>query len=124
MTADDTDRGEQRRLLYERVCESYHAVDDFRMKLLSLLPIATGSGVFLLLSTKADAIGTAKSSLRPSLVAIGVFGTIFTAGLFAYELFGIKKCHYLIETGRSLERQMRVRGQFRARPSRHFGQGE
>jgi hypothetical protein len=116
VVVDDAHRDAQRQMLYERVCESYHAIDDFRMKLLGLLPIATGSGVFLLLSTKADAIGTSDSELRPSLAAIGVFGLIFTLGLYAYELFGIKKCHYLIETGRNLERQMQLRGQFRARP--------
>ena len=122
MGVDDADRDEQRRrILYERVCESYHAVDDFRTKLLGLLPIATGSAVFLLLSTKADSIGISGSQLSPSLAAIGMFGLVFTVGLFAYELFGIKKCHYIIETGRRLERQMQVRGQFRARPHAILG---
>jgi hypothetical protein len=35
---------------YEEICTSYHAIDDIRMKLLGLLPIATGAGVFLLLN--------------------------------------------------------------------------
>src|ERR671914_294363 len=39
--ATEADRDGLRRVLYERVCESYHAVDDFRMKLLGLLPVAT-----------------------------------------------------------------------------------
>ena len=43
--------------VYDRTCESYHAVDDFRMKLLGPLPIATGSGVFLLLGGKTDLLG-------------------------------------------------------------------
>lgn len=104
-------------LLYARVCDSYQAVDDFRMKLLGLLPIATGSGVFVLLSTKTDAIGASDEHLAVSLGAVGLFGLTFTVGLFSYEMFGVMKCHYLIETGRTLERDLRARGQFRARPS-------
>lgn len=42
--------------LYDHVCESYHGIDDLRMKLLGLLPVATGTGVFLLLSGKAELI--------------------------------------------------------------------
>jgi hypothetical protein len=101
---------------YERVCESYHAVDDFRTKLLGFLPVATGTGVFLLLSGKSDLIGTDTSRVRHSLSAIGAFGFLFTLGLFAYELFGIKKCHYLIEAGKQLEADLEVEGQFTSRP--------
>jgi hypothetical protein len=54
--------------------------------------------------------------VRNALSAIGVFGFLFTLGLFAYELFGIKKCHYLIATGDRLERALRVEGQFTSRP--------
>ncbi|MGY1642004.1 hypothetical protein ACI782_12865 [Geodermatophilus sp. SYSU D00703] len=117
MSTNGADSGEQRSLLYERVCESYHAINDFRMKLMGLLPVATGTGVFLLLSTNADAIGADDSDLRPSLIAIGTFGLLFTLGLYAYELFGIKKCHYLIGTGRRLEQAFGERAQFRSRPN-------
>lgn len=113
---DENDAVPRLQLAYERVCESYHAVDDFRVKLLGLLPLATGSGVFVLLSTNADGIGRSDAELRPVLAAIGAFGVLFIAGLFAYELFGIKKCHYLIENGRHLEHGLGVRGQFRSRP--------
>lgn len=103
--------------LYDRVCESYHAVDDFRMKLLALLPVATGTGVFLLLSGKAELIGGNSAGQVPeALGAIGIFGALFTSGLFTYELFGIKKCHYLIEAGKRLEAALGIRGQFRTRP--------
>ena len=103
--------------LYDRVCESYHAVDDFRMKLLALLPVATGTGVFLLLSGKAElAGGNSAGQVPEALGAIGIFGALFTSGLFTYELFGIKKCHYLIEAGKRLEAALGIRGQFRTRP--------
>jgi hypothetical protein len=114
--AGEQDRDALRQVLYERVCDSYHAVDDFRMKLLGLLPVATGTGVFLLLSGKAELIGGAKEQASDALLAIGVFGFLFTSGLFSYELFGIKKCHYLIVAGRRLEEGMREPGQFSSRP--------
>ena len=47
MTSPDDDHAAE---VYDRVCESYLAIDDFRMKLLGLLPVATGTGMFLLLT--------------------------------------------------------------------------
>jgi hypothetical protein len=119
-----TEDVELERALYDRVSESYHKVDDFRMKLLGFLPVATGTAVFLLLNQKAQpAGGAAPRSQNPpplavddALLAIGLFGFAFTLGLFAYELYGIKKCHYLIVAGARLEHDMKVRGQFLSRP--------
>jgi hypothetical protein len=103
--------------LYDHVCESYHAVDDFRMKLLGLLPVATGTGVFLLLSGKAELIGGNSAGQVPeALGAIGIFGALFTFGFFTHELFGIKKCHYLIEAGRRLEAALASGGSFGPAP--------
>lgn len=34
---------------YQELCNSYRAIDDFRAKLLGFLPLATGTGIFLLL---------------------------------------------------------------------------
>lgn len=81
---------------YERVCESYHAIDDFRMKLLGLLPVATGTGVFLLLNSNTDLLcpgnkPSQQRTLEVFLTAAGFIGLTFTVGLFAYELFGIKR---------------------------------
>jgi hypothetical protein len=104
--------------LYGRVCDSYLAVDDFRMKLLGLLPVATAGGVFVLLNSNAEQIRDHDKALTPPLLVIGLFGALFTLGLFSYELFGIKKCHYLIAAGERLERNLHVRGQFRSRPAR------
>ena len=112
-----------RKAAYERVCESYHAIDDFRMKLLGLLPVATGTGVFLLLNSNTDLLGpvpgnkaSQHQTLEVFLTAAGLIGLTFTVGLFAYELFGIKRCHYLIQTGKRLEIALEVHGQFRNRP--------
>jgi hypothetical protein len=103
--------------LYQRVCDSYQAVDDFRTKLLGLLPVATGTGVFLLLSGKAELFEQGgQTELAAALAAIGIFGLLFTFGLFSYELFGTKKCHYLISCGKRIEDDLGVEGQFRSRP--------
>lgn len=104
------------RAVYAAVCTSYHAIDDFRMKLLALLPVATGTGVFLLLSGKAELLNQGGEGVPEAMAAIGAVGLLFTLGLFAFEIYGIKKCHYLIEAGRRLERDIGVRGQFRTRP--------
>src|SRR6478609_7257309 len=53
--------------LYDRVCQSYHAVGGFQMKLLGLLPVATGTGVFLLLNGKAELIDSKNGGQSPSL---------------------------------------------------------
>jgi len=91
----------------------------------SFLPVATGTAVFLLLNDKAEPVGRtgelANQNQAPigaddALLAIGLFGLAFTMGLFAYELYGIKKCHYLIAGGARLEREMEVPGQFQSRP--------
>jgi hypothetical protein len=91
---------ESLRTVYTEVCRSYHAIADFRAKLLALLPIATGAGGLLIL-TRAD---TVKQYLTP-------------IGIFIYELRGIQRCKALIETGKLFEAGMGIaNGQFGARP--------
>ena len=97
------------RPIYSEVCRSYHAVADFRAKLLALLPIATGAGGLLIL-TRADTV-------KQYLVPIGIFGGLVTFGLFVYELRGIQRCKALIDAGKELEAEMGiVNGQFGSRP--------
>jgi len=120
------DRQDSQEAAYGRVCDSYQAIDDFRMKLLGLLPVATGTGVFLLLNDNVPVLGPnpaqgQSESLTLVLTAIGAFGAIFTLGLFSYELFGIKKCHYLIRAGQRLEVLLDIQGQFRNRPRNLMG---
>jgi hypothetical protein len=42
------------RAAYEEISRSHLAITDFRGKLLGLLPLATGVGIFLLLDNKLD----------------------------------------------------------------------
>jgi hypothetical protein len=92
-------------LAYEQVCASHAALTDFRAKLLALLPIASGAGIFLLLE---------EQNLQ-ALPAIGLFGFAVTLGLFIYELTGIRTCIDLRKRGKRLEERLGIpcdKGQF------------
>jgi hypothetical protein len=95
---------------YDQLCTSYRAIDDFRAKLLGFLPLASGTGVFLLLPDNSN------SPLNTYLLPVGAFGFFITLGLFLFEIYGVKKCHALIKAGQKIEDQMRIPGQFRERP--------
>ncbi|MGH9843473.1 MAG: hypothetical protein ACREEM_32445 [Blastocatellia bacterium] len=62
---------------YKLLCNSYHAVDDFRAKLLGFLPFATGTGIFLLLDKLKDSTGGA-AGMKGFAAAIGVFGFLIS----------------------------------------------
>lgn len=101
--------------VYQQLCDSYRAVDEIRMKLLGLLPVATGAGVLVL----SDG---GRSAPAASVAAgIGVFGVLVTLGLLSYELHGIKKCAALIDAGRLIECRLQLYGQFRRRPQQVGG---
>ena len=68
------------RAAYEEVCKAHDGIAEFRAKLLALLPLASGAGVFLLLSKDLG------SDSRPHLLGVGVYGVIIALGLFLYEL--------------------------------------
>jgi hypothetical protein len=83
---------------YDAVCRAHDGIIDFRGKLLALLPIASGAGIFLLLTVPADS--------TKHLVAISLYGVLITLGLFFYELRGIQKCITLREIGKNLEQKL------------------
>jgi hypothetical protein len=89
---------EDLRTVYDQLCASYHAIDDFRAKLLGFLPLAS-SGIFLLLNSGLD---IDERFLRP----IGFFGSFVTFGLVVHELIGIRKCRALINNGAKLEQAL------------------
>jgi hypothetical protein len=105
--------------VYQQLCDNYRAIDDFRTKLLGLLPFATAAGVGILLNGAFD--DKAGDNTGRFLGAVGTFGFLGTLGLFSYELHGIKKCGWLIETGRRLETTLGVEGPFRSRPHQVAG---
>ena len=100
---------------YTEVCKTYHAISDFRGKLLALLPIVSGAGISLLISKNHSP----DSSL---FLAAGIFGVLVTLGLFFYELRGIQKCKSLIILGGKIESELKIElGQFKDRPRRIAG---
>ena len=100
------------RTVYQELCNSYRAIDEFRTKLLGLLPLATGTGIFILIMDKKKF-----EAVEEYLPYIGLFGFFVTLGLLFYELYGIKKCTSLIKEGIRLEEKIGEQyGQFTKRP--------
>lgn len=87
---------------YKEICASHRAITDFRAKLLGLLPVATGAGLFLL---KEDS-----TALVLHLWAIGLFGFAATAGLAIHEFHAMHQCTILVERGKDLENQLGLNG--------------
>jgi hypothetical protein len=96
--------------VYQELCDSYHAIDDFRMKLLGLLPLTSLIGIFGLSSGSLFAKGNEMS--QHLITFIGVFAAAFTIALFIYEIRGIFRSSNLIERGRDIEGLLHVKGQF------------
>ena len=94
---------------YGEVCTSYHAIDDFRTKLLGILPIASLGGILLL---GKDNMFVADSPSQRLAGFASFFAAAFTLALFLFEIRGILRCHHLIQRGTELERAMNVKGQF------------
>ncbi len=88
--------------IYEEICRSHDGIAEFRAKLLGLLPLASGAGIFLLIGNDVLAQGAGVLHLIP----IGVFGILITLGLFIYELRGIHKCRGLIKCAQELEKKL------------------
>jgi hypothetical protein len=96
---------------YGEVCRSHAAITDFRAKLLALLPIASGTGIGLLV-TQADGGGGNPTWL---LVALGPFGALVTVGLFFFEFHQMDQCRQLRNHGIWIEKQLGIdAGQFRS----------
>ncbi|MBK8905184.1 MAG: hypothetical protein IPM53_28640 [Anaerolineaceae bacterium] len=98
-------------LAYGELCHSYNAIREFRARLLSLLPLASAGGVFLLLRNGRSAVGPF------TLLVFGVLGCLITLGLFIYEWHNMKRCHRLIQIGaRWEEKRFKLKdGQFMMR---------
>lgn len=110
----DTDGSDHLKTAYDQLCTSYHAIDDFRAKLLGFLPLVTGGGLTLLIGRTGE---MRTEFFRP----VGIFGILVTTGLLAYELNGIKRCRELIISGAALEEDMDLcHGQFLGRSKTAF----
>lgn len=99
---------------YAEVCRSYERIDDFRAKLLGILPLVSGAGLFLLAGK--NEVSADKVHNKELFVLLGVFGFVVTLGLLFYELRGIQRCIRLATVGAALEYQMGIEGRFRRWP--------
>jgi hypothetical protein len=100
-TDEEEPERETLRFEYEEICRSHQAIADFRAKLLALLPLASGTGIFLLLDSKL----TNNTSVP---VAAGLFGAAVTVGLYLYEQRGMDECLLLREHGENLEKGLNL----------------
>ena len=94
---------------YKAACDLYQKIDDFRANLLGLLPLVSGTGIFLLLNQSSS------EGNKSYFLAVGIFGFAVTLGLLLYELRGVQRCIRLINVAASLEKALHVAGPFRLR---------
>ena len=101
---------------YQELCKSHSGITDFRAKLLAFLPIASGTGVGLLVFQSKSHASDAEAGL---LIGLGIFGAVVTIGLFLYELRQIDVCKQLRNHAAGIERQLGIEaGQFGGRRGR------
>ena len=100
--------------IYKEISSRLQKIDDFRAKLLGFLPLASGTGLFLLFGRS---FGNAdfRTYIEPYLLPVGLFGFMITLGLFFYEIRGIQRCNFLIKRGAAIENLIRIQGQFNAK---------
>jgi hypothetical protein len=96
---------------YEEICKSYHSIDEFRTRLLGLLPLSSLIGIFLL---DPEKMTTATGMPAKELFGFAsLFAALLTLALLGYEIRGMRRTHTLIFEGYHLERQLGIKhGQF------------
>jgi hypothetical protein len=83
---------------YTNLCNNIRSTDDISFKLLGLVPLFSGSGL-LLAVLKSDYFWS------PAIYGIAAFGALITLGLFRWELRNIQTCKWLIDCGKTLEKE-------------------
>ena len=94
---EEMDLNEQLLKVYSEVSKAHASIMEFRAKLLTLLPLASGVGIFLLLQEHV-------AKFEPKhMIAVGAFGVFVTLGLYLHELSNIRWCDDLWDRGCRLE---------------------
>lgn len=93
-------------VLYNEICKSYHAIDSYRMKLLSFLPFFSIVGILFIDNTIINS--------NELIAFISTFASLFTIALFIYEIRGIRRSDNLIKKGMEIESELgfEAKGQF------------
>lgn len=98
------------RLEYSEICKSYQNVRDMQLKLLTLMPIISGTAVSVVIKVPTDRVHT---------FAVASVGFALTLGLFLYSLRGTKHADALENQGGLLEEKLGLPvGQFKDRPQK------
>ena len=103
---NDEERNKVLLAAYSEVCKSYHAIDDFRTKLLEFLPLTSLAGIFLLDTSKMLSSQSPVSNELFGFAAI--FAASLTLTLFGYEVRGMQRTHHLVREGTHLEKQLGI----------------
>jgi hypothetical protein len=106
ITINDSDRVKVYLATYSEICRSYHAIDDFRTKLLGFLPLTSLVGLFLL--DTGNLLSFQAFISNEVLGFAAIFATLLTLSLFGYEIRSIKRTDHLIREGKHLEQQLGI----------------
>ncbi len=79
--------GEELRMVYQELCTGYHNIEDFRSKLLGLLPFVTASSFAATMISNP----TKSQALANLVLPFGALGALVTLGLFFYEAENLKR---------------------------------
>ena len=103
-------------LAYQQVCTSYHNVEDFRARLLGIIPGVTAGGFIATIISNPE-----KSAALTNLVfPFGILGALVVLGLFFYELENLRRSTLLTLRGQWLEQAMNIVGPFAPYPDNVF----
>ena len=83
---------------YSEICTAIRTTDDISFKLLGLVPLVSGAGIFAVL----DLLGGTVASW-PTTVFASLFGATVTFALFRWELRNIQTCQWLRDRAKEIE---------------------
>jgi len=99
---DETARSDELKPYYDLMCTHIGTTDDISFKLLGLVPVMSGTGVFLL-AFQGGSLGTYTTIL------ITLIGMAITLGIAVWERRNIMRCVQLIKLAKRLEVRLPVR---------------
>lgn len=101
---------------YQQVCTSYHNVEDFRARLLGIIPGITAGSFIATIASNPE-----KSQALTNLVfPFGLLGALVVLGLFFYEIENLRRATMLSIRGQWLEQAMNIVGPFAPYPDSMF----